>query len=139
MYTPPFLEHHLISPNYAMQLEPKTAKSLISDKDVERFEKILSGQESYLPKSIELILPVDKPNPVERIGSNVLNRITDLKQSVNKRMDVVGELFAESDTLNINNALKVQWELMMFSIESTLITTVASKAGEGIKTLFRNQ
>lgn len=139
MYSTSFSNFYLIPPEDAARLEPKELKAPANDKDVERFEAILSGDGAYKPKSLELVMPATDSNAVQRMGSNILDRITDLKQSVDDRNARVGELFKESDGLSMQNALKVQWELTMFSVESTLMTTSASKAGEGIKTLFKNQ
>jgi hypothetical protein len=123
----------------APQQELKPLKAPDCDQDVQRFESILKGEGPYQPKSLDLILPATAPNAIENVSHAILDRVSSLKNSVDNRMTEINQSLLVTEEFTIEDALRLQWEVSMFSIESSLMAKSGDKAGEGIKTLFRNQ
>lgn len=133
------LHHYLGSMPYEPQEVLKPLKAPDCEQDVQRFEAILAGEGPYQPKSIDLAMPAIESNAVQNMGQTLLDKVSTMKSSVDTHLDNVHAMFQDANALDITDVLKLQWELSMFSIESSLITKSGDKAGEGIKTLFRNQ
>lgn len=123
----------------APQQELKPMKAPDCDQDVQRFEAILLGEGPYQPKSLDLIIPATEPNAIDNVGHTILEKVSNLKNSVDNRMVHINNALEQPDNFSIAEMLKLQWEVSMFSIESSLMAKSGDKAGEGIKTLFRNQ
>ena len=123
----------------APQQELKPLKAPDCEQDVQRFEAILSGEGPYQPKSLDLVMPATESNAIENMGHTLLDKVSTLKQSVDHRMNRIDAVLQRPDDIDITDMLKLQWEVSMYSIESSLIAKSGDKAGEGIKTLFRNQ
>jgi len=130
-YIDPFID--------APQPEIKPLKTPNCEQDVQRFEAILSGDGPYLPKSMDLVMPPTEPNAVNNLGHTILDKVSTMKQSVDDRMKRINTVFLERNQIDIADMLRLQWEVSMFGIESSMIAKSGDKAGEGIKTLFRNQ
>jgi hypothetical protein len=123
------------------QQETKPLKAPDLDQDVQRFESILKGEGPYQPKSLDLIMPATEPNAIQNMGHTVLDKVTTLKSSVDNRLERIN---AKLDTIQtgkfeITDALELQKELYAFTLETTMMSKSGDKAGDGIKTLFRNQ
>jgi hypothetical protein len=134
-----FLNYYVDPTLNAPQMEVKPLKGPDCEQDVKRFEAILSGEGSYQPKSVDLLMPASESNAIQCMGHTLLDKVSTLKQSVDGR---VGRINADIETagdLELTDMLRLQYEVSMFSIESSLIAKSGDKAGEGIKTLFRNQ
>jgi hypothetical protein len=126
----------------APQQELKPMKAPDCDQDVQRFESILKGEGSYQPKSLDLVMPATEPNAIQNVGHTILNKVSTLKNSVDNRLDRVNsklDKFTIEGEFQLSDALELQKELYMFSIETTMMSKSGEKAGEGLKTLFRNQ
>jgi len=119
--------------------EFKPMKAPDCERDVQRFEAILNGEGAFQPKSLDLVLPATEPNAIENVSQTILDKVSSLKNSVDSRIEKVNQKLLEPEQFTIGDALELQWELSMFSIESSLMAKSGDKAGEGIKTLFRNQ
>jgi hypothetical protein len=119
--------------------ELKPIKAPDCDQDVQRFEAILKGEGPYQPKSLDLVMPATAPNAVDNMNHAIFDKVSSLKNSVDLRMDHINQTLQDPDHFTIGEAMKLQWEVSMFSIESSLMSKCGDKAGEGIKTLFRNQ
>jgi hypothetical protein len=126
---------------YAPQEELKPLKAPNCEQDVQRFEAILSGEGPYQPKTLDLIMPATEPNAIQNMSQTILNKVSTMKQSVDNRVGRINDTLQGIHTkdFGIADMLKLQWEISMFSIESSMIAKSGDKAGEGIKTLFRNQ
>jgi hypothetical protein len=133
------LNYYLDPMLHAPQEALKPLKAPDFERDVQRFEAVLSGEGPYQPKSLDLVMPATEPNAIQNAGQALLNKVNTMKTSVDTRMNRVEAMFQEAGALDIADVLKLQWEVSMFSIESSLIAKSGDKAGEGIKTLFRNQ
>lgn len=119
--------------------EMKPLKAPDCEQDVRRFEAILSGEGPYQPKSLDLVMPATEPNAVQTMGDTILNKVSTMKKSIDNRTNRMDALFENAESLEIGDLLRLQWQVAMFDIETSLITKSGDKAGEGIKTLFRNQ
>lgn len=117
----------------------KPMKAPDCEQDVQRFEAVLSGEGPYQPKTLDLVMPATQPNAIQVAGRTLLDKVNTMKISMDSRMNHVHALLQNPDTLGIADLLRLQWDVSMFSIESSLIAKSGDKAGEGIKTLFRNQ
>lgn len=134
-----FLNYYVDPTLNAPQMEVKPPKAPDCVQDVQRFEAILSGEGSFQPKSIDMLMPASESNAIQSMGDTLLNKVSGLKETVDKR---VGRINADMETageLQLADMLRLQYEVSMFSIESSLIAKSGDKAGEGIKTMFRNQ
>jgi hypothetical protein len=123
------------------QQEIKPMKAPDCDQDVQRFESILKGEGPYQPKTLDLVIPAIEPNAIQNVGHTILDKVSTLKSSVDNRMDRVNtklDKMADGD-FDVADALNLQMEIGMFSIEATMMSKSGEKAGEGLKTLFRNQ
>lgn len=134
-----FLNYYVDPSLNAPQMEAKPLKAPDCEQDVQRFEAILSGGSSYQPKSIEQLMPATESNAIQSMGQTLMDKVSTIKQSVDNRMGRIDAEMKLADGMDLTDALKLQYELSMFSIESSLIAKSGDKAGEGIKTLFRNQ
>jgi hypothetical protein len=134
-----FLNYYVDSTLNAPELDVKPLKGPDCEQDVQRFEAILSGEGSYQPKSVDLLMPAAEPNAIQSMGHTLMNKVSTLKQSVDNRIGRIDSELMAAEDLTITDVLKLQYEVNMFSIESSLIAKSGDKAGEGIKTLFRNQ
>jgi hypothetical protein len=121
--------------------ELKPLKAPNCEQDVQRFEAILSGEGPYQPKTLDLIMPATEPNAIQNVSQTFLNRVTTIKQTVDDRRGRVNSAMEKmsSDHFNIGDVLRITVDMHMLSIENHLIAKSGDKAGEGIKTLFRNQ
>lgn len=136
------LNHYLDPMLHAPQPELKPLKAPACEQDVQRFDAICNGEGTYQPKAIDLIMPATEPNAIENVRHTFVNRVSTLKKSMDNRLGRVDKVFERiklSDKFDFADGLKIQWELSMFSLESTMVSKSGEKAGEGIKTLFRNQ
>jgi hypothetical protein len=132
--------NYFFDPSFnAPQLEAKPLKAPDCEQDVQRFEAILSGEGSFQPKSIDLLMPPVEPNAIETMSHTLLNKVSNLKQTVDGRLGHINAKLASAEDMELTDLLKLQHEVYMFSVESSLIAKSGDKAGEGIKTLFRNQ
>jgi hypothetical protein len=132
--------NYFVDPGFnAPQLETKPLKAPDCEQDVQRFEAILSGEGSFQPKSIDLLMPPVEPNAIETMSHTLLNKVSNLKQNVDTRFGRVRARLESAEDLELADVLRLQYEVSMFSIESSLIAKSGDKAAEGIKTLFRNQ
>ena len=132
--------NYFVDPGFnAPQLETKPLKAPDCEQDVLRFEAILSGEGSFQPKSIDLLMPPVEPNAIQTMGHTLLDKVSTLKQTVDGRLGRINAELASAEDLELTDVLKLQYEVSMFSVESSLIAKSGDKAGEGIKTLFRNQ
>jgi hypothetical protein len=134
-----FLNYYVDPAFNAPQLETKPLKAPDCEQDVQRFEAILAGEGAYQPKSIDLLMPPTEPNAIQSMGHTLMNKVSSLKQTVDGRLGRINTELATAEDLELTDVLKLQYEVSMFSIESSLIAKSGDKAGEGIKTLFRNQ
>lgn len=125
----------------APQPELKAMKAPDLDQDVQRFESILKGEGPYQPKSLDLVMPATEPNAVQTVGNTILDNVTTLKTSVDNRLERINEKIASFDTkeYTITDALELQQELYMYTLETTMMSKSCDKAGEGLKTMFRAQ
>ena len=119
--------------------EMKPLKAPDCEQDVQRFEAILSGEGPYKPKSLDIVMPATEPNAVQTMGDTILNKVSSMKESIDNHTSHMDALFENPGDLEIGELLRLQWQVTMFDIETSIITKSGDKAGEGIKTLFRNQ
>jgi hypothetical protein len=134
-----FINHYLDPTINAPQLETKPLKAPEFEQDVQRFEAIVSGEGAYQPKSIEFLTPMVESNSIQSMGHALVNKVANLKETVNGRINRINAEFQSAEDLDISDMLRLQYEISMFGVESSLIAKSGDKAGEGIKTLFRNQ
>lgn len=123
----------------APHLETKPLKAPDCEQDVQRFEAILSGEGSYQPKSVELLMPTTEPNAIQSMGQTLMNKVSGLKQSVDNRVGRIDSKLKATQEMELTDVLKLHHEISMFGLESSLIAKSGDKASESIKTLFRNQ
>ena len=123
----------------APQQELKPMKAPDCEQDVQRFEAILNGEGPYQPKSLDLVLPATAPNAIDNVSNAILDKVSSLKNSVDARIENINQSLMDPEEFTIEDVMHLQWEVSMFSIESSLMAKSGDKAGEGIKTLFRNQ
>lgn len=123
------------------QQEIKAMKAPDCDQDIQRFEAILAGEGPYQPKSLDLVMPAIEPNAIQNVSQNILDKVTQFKESSDNSMDRINaKMDAASDgDLDFGDMINFQIECAKFTIETSLLTKSGEKAGEGIKTLFRNQ
>ena len=139
------IDHYLEPGMYAPQQELKPLKAPNCEQDVQRFESILSGEGAYRPRNLELIMPATESNAIQRFSDTFVNKVTSIKQSVDDRMSrITNRLHTLTENngknmIDMGEALKLQWELVNVEVETRLVAKSGEKAGEGIKTLFRNQ
>lgn len=132
--------NYYVDPNLnAPQMDAKPLKAPDFEQDVQRFEAILSGEGAYQPKSIDMLMPTSESNAIQNMGNTLVDKVSGLKESVDIRMGRINTEIETAGELGLADMLKLQYEVSMFSIESNLIAKSGDKAGEGIKTLFRNQ
>lgn len=136
------IDFYLDPATNAPQQEIKPLKAPDCEQDVQRFESILKGEGPYQPKSLDLIMPATDPNAIQNVGEAVLQKVTKLKTSSETRRNRIDEKLQkiiEDDEINMADVIELQWEVNRFSIETLMLTKSGDKAGDGIKTMFRNQ
>lgn len=136
------IDFYLDPATNASQQDLKPLKAPDCDQDVQRFESILKGEGPYQPKSLDLVMPATDPNAIQNVGEALLDKVTRLKTSAENRKNRIDEklkTIVESDDINMADVIELQWEVNRFSIETLMLTKSGDKAGDGIKTMFRNQ
>lgn len=109
--------------------------------DAQRFESILKGEGPYQPKTLDLVIPATEPNAVQNVGNTILDNVTTLKTNVDSRLERINAKIDSFHTgdYTVGDALELQQELYMYSLETTAMSKSCDKAGEGLKTMFRAQ
>ncbi len=122
-----------------IQQEVKPLKGFNFESNVQQFEQVLFDQQHYVFKGVDSLENLDTPSAVSKLGEAFFEKAGDFKKSTDQRMQRVSEMISSPEEWGIKDVLVLQWEVAMYTIESNLLTASASKADEGIKTLFRNQ
>lgn len=75
------------------------------------------------------------------LGDAILEGIEKMKTSHDSHMDRIHTQITSTQggEMSIQDAMKLQFEVMQMSIEQDLTTKVADKTSQGVQTLFRNQ
>ena len=112
--------------------QPKTAKPKASTTSV-----TAAGKGPYQPKQLELVTSTVHPNPIQEAQKSILDSLKTTKNSVDNHMNRVEGMLQRAKDLNVGDAVKLQWELTMFSVETTLVSKTEEKISQCIKTLCR--
>ncbi|WP_461833088.1 EscI/YscI/HrpB family type III secretion system inner rod protein [Desulfothermus sp.] len=77
----------------------------------------------------------------EGLGDQILKGIEKLKQSHEQQIEKVNQLVENSDDqpMSVQEALRLQFELMQLSQEQELVSKGADKSSQAVQTMFRNQ
>ena len=126
-------------PENSLQKELKPLKGSNFDLNVQRFEQIMFNGQSFEAKGVNSTENINAPNAISNLGEAFFDKIGNFKKSIDLRMHEVGQLLNRKDQLDIKDLLNVQWQVSLFSVETTLVSKSGEKVSEGIQTLFRNQ
>jgi hypothetical protein len=124
--------------NYHHQ-EVKPQKGIEFDSEVQRFEQILFSKENIRLSEINSLCSPTVENALNILGDTVLGKIEAFKISIDNNMNHVNEVLNSEGELNIKDALKMQMQVGMYAVETTLVATTGNKVSDGITILFRNQ
>ena len=117
----------------------KPLKGIEFDSEVQRFEQILFNSENIRLHEINSLDNPTVENALNILGDTVLGKIEEFKISIDNKMNNVNEVLNSEGELNIKDALKLQMQVGMYAVETTLVATTGNKVSDGITTLFRNQ
>lgn len=103
--------------------------------NVERFDKAFLGPQE--PPAVEAAVPIENRS----MGDVILDGLTRFKSDHDVRADrVAASLEAMKDKpLDMQQAMKLQYEIMQMTLEQDLTSKIADKTSQGVQTLFRNQ
>jgi type III secretion system YscI/HrpB-like protein len=115
-------------------------------KDVDRFEKALSGEKGPGPVSsgtepLSPAGPSQAAGSQQTLGDAILQGIEKMKagqenkvQEIEKTLEEIGD-----QPMTTQNMMKLQFDLMQLNIQQEVTSKVADKTTQGIQTLFKNQ
>jgi hypothetical protein len=121
------------------QQEAKPLKGFNFDSDVQRFEQIMFSEQQYLLKRVDSVEYVNTPNAVSKLGKAFFEKVDKIKESTNQSKTEMLEILNSDGKLDMVDMLKLHLHAIEYSVETTVATSCAKKADDGIQTLFRNQ
>ena len=123
---------------------PAKSQELASD-DVARFEKALAEdtQQGVSPPA-ESAAEIKGPQQTEdskTVGDAILQGLEKMRETQDTRIqNIENTLDAAGDKpMNIQDSMKLQYDLMQMNLEQELTSKTADKTTQGVQTLFKNQ
>lgn len=117
----------------------KPLKGVEFDAEVQRFDQILFNSENIRLSEINSFESSLVDNSISILGDTVLGKIEEFKISIDDKINNVNKVLNSENEIDIKDALKMQMQVGMYVIETTLVSTTGNKVSDGIVTLFRNQ
>jgi hypothetical protein len=125
-------------PNHNNQVV-KPLKGIEFDAEVQRFDQILFNNDNIRLSEINSFESSMVDNSISILGDTVLGKVEEFKISIDNKMNNVNKVLNSEGEIDIKDALKMQMQVGMYVIETTLVATTGNKVSDGIATLFRNQ
>ena len=112
------------------------------EEDVSRFDEAMKSPEQQTgPETVEAGGVSSLSSAPESLGDQILEGMKQLGDSREAKLERVNELVTGSgdEPMSVQDAMKLQFELMKLNQEQEVATKVADKSGQGVQTLLRNQ
>ena len=128
------------------EAQPEVPEQEVDAADQARFDQALnSTQDVPAEQAAESVQHACESQPAEAarptLGDAILDGIEQLKTNHDAHLDRIQEQLNATggEGLNVEDAMRLQFEVMQLSIEQDLTTKMADKTSQGVQTLFRNQ
>ncbi len=117
-------------------------KKTPNEEDVSRFDEAINTQEQQAGTETVEAGGVSNPSSApESLGDQILEGMKQLGDKREVQIERLNESIAKNgdEPMSIQDAMKLQFELMKLNQEQEVATKVADKSGQGVQTLLRNQ
>jgi type III secretion system YscI/HrpB-like protein len=124
-----------MSPVTAATATPSVSAVGADRSNVERFDRAFLGVQE--PPALQQAAPIENRS----MGDVILEGLSRFKSDYDVRADrVASSLEAMNEKpLDMQQAMKLQYEIMQMTLEQDLTSKIADKTSQGVQTLFRNQ
>jgi hypothetical protein len=119
--------------NYLGIQELKPLKNDNLDLEVQRFE---AAYRSYGQNSIE---NVNGDNTVTKLENVIFDKVEDYKASLDKKMELFSESMKMHDEISGKDLLNLQYQMGIYVVEVTAVSSGSDKISDGIITLFQTK
>jgi len=112
------------------------------DEDVvSQFEQAMEGKNVTQDKEVASVSSENQNIDQQGLGDQILKGIEKLRENHEQQIEKVNKLVegAEDDPMSVQEALRLQFELMQLSHEQELVSKGADKSSQAVQTMFRNQ
>ena len=103
------------------------------DQDVQAFEQALRLN------GLETVENTNAENFVSSFDKALFDKIGEFKISVDQNLNDIHSLFQSEKTLDVEDFLKMQYQVGMFLVEVTAVSNGSDKVSDGIITLFQTK
>lgn len=122
-----------------LEQEVKPLKGFNATSEVQRFEQILFNEQQHVLKNSNPIENTDTSNAVNKLGQAFFDQVGNFKKSIDLRMANSDNILHSTQEVNAGDLLRLQWDMTLYEVETTIVTKCGGKVADGIQTLFRTQ